>query len=105
MGISFLELAPRRKKKFFQPEGCSRLIIELSRNKKGNCTMKSIKQLCQLSDEELKGIVRNDPDISKRKLGDLRVLFSYAILYSEKEDEPDDISAYGKAEGDSRLCR
>lgn len=61
-----MELAPRRKKKFFQPEGCSRLIIELSRNKKGNCTMKSIKQLCQLSDEELKGIVRNDPDITQR---------------------------------------
>lgn len=28
--------------------------------------MKSIKQLCQLSDEELKGIVRNDPDITQR---------------------------------------
>lgn len=61
-----MELAPRRKENFFQPEGCSRLIIELSRNKKGNCTIKSIKQLCQLSDEELKGIVRNDPDITQR---------------------------------------
>ena len=33
MGTSFLELAPRRKKKIFQPEGCSRLIIELTKNK------------------------------------------------------------------------
>lgn len=28
--------------------------------------MNSIKQLCQLSDGELKGIVRNDPDITQR---------------------------------------